>query len=445
MRYLIKIILLLIALSFVGAGTAFYTDTINLDTGSVNDDEEPDRLTLEHAFQDHSGTQYMIDLWIEVEDSHIEQDHDLSGAFTIKLLSHDREVADLTADHDLWIVDEVNEGITASRFSNQIHLDQKSLDLPDGLYALSVTPNAEHAFGELVDPITISIRYSSITEYQVAVNESPAPNSIGITLFFPDESSKYLIPVTRFVPQTNTTLRETVRQLEAGPSAALGLFDRSPIPPVPRIQLSGGTASLYLSSQLGFYNEYPNIAQMAASSLVESLGSIPEVNGIQFYFDNRILDEGFIEVPTGASIEPDQPPFIYPLYRAPNGRALLIPYSVDHALVSVQDLMQLLSFNHNSEFYSTEIQPTIPQEVELIDFSLEDTTLMVNFTQEFNQVFTENSLQGLIMLDSILFSLTSIEAVDSVLIRVNGEVPAFNISVSFTDPLEAPSYINPEL
>ncbi len=37
----------------------------------------------------------------------------------------------------------------------------------------------------------------------------------------------------------------------------------------------------------------PVMANTAAYSLVESLGSIPEVREIQFYFDNQVLAEGF--------------------------------------------------------------------------------------------------------------------------------------------------------
>lgn len=444
MRYFFKTILLLLVLSFVGAGTVFYTDTINLDIDSSDESEEPPQLSLEYAFQDHSSTYYLIDLWIDLEEG-FEYTQNLTNAFSIKLLSHNVEIADLSSDYDSWSSTGMSDTGSVDKVTNQIVLDQNLLDLPDGTYELTVTPRTGHALSEYIEAISIPIQYTSITDYQYAINETPSPNNIGLTLYFPDESSNYLVPITRFVPQTNTTLRETVTQLESGPSANLALFDRSPIPPVPRIQLSGGTASLYLSSQLGFYNEYPNVAKMAARSLVESLGSIPEVQRIQFYFDNRIVDEGLTGVPTNTIIEPEKPPFLYVIYRAPNGRAFLVPSIIDETVVSIDEILQLLTFDYNPEFYSTEIQPTIPEEVKLISYSLAEGTLMVDFNQAFTNVFAKNLLQGRIMLDSILLTLTSVEDVNDVLIRVNGELPELDTDISFIDPLEAPAYINPEV
>ena len=445
MRYFFKVILLLLAISFAGAGTAFYTDTINLDMDSSDTGDEPPVLVLEYDFQDHSNTHYLVDLWIDVDSDSDASIPDLTGAFAFKLMLNDMEIVDLSEAYNSWTLIETDDGTLSHRLTNQISLDQSLLNLPDGTYTLSVEPKGDHNIEEILDPLNIPIHYSSITHYQSAAYDSLSPNSIGLTLFFPDESSKYLIPVTRFVPQTNTTLRETVTQLENGPAVFLGLFDRSPIPPVPRIQLSGGTASLYMSSQLGFYNEYPNVAHMAANSLAESLGSIPEVQRIQFYFDNRLMDEGFIGVNTSTFIEPAQPPFMYVIYRAPNGRGLLMPRTIDDPLVSVNEMLQLLTLTHNYEFYSAEVQPTIPQEVRLIDYSLENNTLMVDFNQDFDNVFLENPLQGRMMLDSILFTLGSLEAVDNVLIRVEGALPSVDIGISFIEPLEIPSYINPEV
>lgn len=445
MRYFFKVILLLLAISFAGAGTAFYTDTINLDMDSSDTGDEPSMLFLEYDLQDHSNTHYLIDLWVDVDNDIDASIPDLSGAFEFKLMLNDMEMIDLSETYDSWTLTEIGSDNPSSRFANQLSLDQNLLDLPDGTYTLTVEPRRDHIIAEFMDPLNIPIRYSSITNYHAAVYDRLLPNSIGLTLYFPDESSKYLIPVTRFVPQTNTTLRETVTQLENGPAVFLGLFDRSPIPPVPRIQLSGGTASLYLSSQLGFYNEYPNVAHMAANSLVESLGSIPEVQRIQFFFDNRVMDEGFIGVNTGTTIEPAQPPFIYTIYRAPNGRGLLMPIAIDDPLVSVDELLHLLTLTHNYAFFSAEVQPTIPQEVRPIDYSLENNTVMVDFNQAFNDVFLESPLQGRIMLDSILFTLGTLEDVDNVLIRVEGELPSVDIGISFIEPLATPAYINPEI
>lgn len=444
MRNLLKAFFLLLALVFVASGTPFYTDTINLDLDLRQDAvESTDVVSLEYSLIENNNTAYAVELRINAVPGLFELEILTSAHFSADLMMNGEVIRQLVFENDLWLATVQENDPESVTYSNLINLAQDTLNLPDGTYELHISA-ADPQLAALA-PLTVSIGFSSLTEYLPASSQPPAPNSLGLRLHFPDASFRYLIPITRFVPQTSTTLRETVIQLEAGPSPSLGLFDRSPIPPVPRIQLSSGTASLYLSSQLGFYNEYPRVAQMAAASLVESLGSIWEVSRIQFYFNNRIVDEGFVSVSTGSVIEPAKPPFFYPVFRSPSGRGFLVPLPLQNPSATVEDLVAALTFKHNASLYGAELQPTLSPEVELLDYALEGTTLMVNFNQAFAQRFVDHPLQGRIMVDSLLLSLTSLNGVESVLFRVNGQVPSMSVEQTFDLPLARPAYVNPEM
>jgi len=385
MRNLMKIVLLLLALSFVGAGIPFYTDTIDLDMElSPPDSTDDDQIILSHELNQLTGSEYEIIVWATLSEEQADEISAQDQLFLIQLFSGEIMVADLTNLTQSRTVTETNGDAGEWLYEETLLLAQSDLDLPDGQYRLQIAPqSSQNLFNETMNISDIPIVFSSITDYYPAQYSVPAGMS-SLRLFFPDESSRYLIPITRFVPQTNTTLRETVTQLEQGPHPNLGLFNRSPIPPVPRIQLSGGTASLYLSSQLGFYNEYPNVARMAASSLVESLGSIPEVARIQFYFDNRIIAEGFRDFATDSPIEPAAPPFRYAVYQSSGNRSLLFPRSLAQPLISVPDLYQSLVFDPATDEYGYEVQPAVPIEVKLLDYTLEDGVLHLNLSSDFN-------------------------------------------------------------
>ena len=442
MRYLIKIILLLLALSFVGAGIPLYTDTIDLNLEISSDPVVQQSLDFDVLLNPMNSQQYEIVVEMNVSGLDDEELPHEEQPFELQLFSGDEAshhpVTDLLAASTSY--ETLEDGRVV--FHSSVILAQEALDLPDGRYQLSVTPRNRQ--GQLMaDAQEVSFTFISLVHYEPARYER-ASNESALRLFFPDESSRYLIPISRFVPQTNTTLRETVTQLEAGPAAALGLFNRSPIPPVPRIQLSGGTASLYLSSQLGFYNEYPNVARMAAFSLVESLGTIPEVLRIQFYFDNRIVPEGFRDLVTDQPFEPAAGPFVWIAYRTPNGRALLLPREVDNQLIAVPDLVRQLMLDGRPE-YGMELQPTVPHEVNLLNYTLQEGVLILSFNQPFEDVFTENPLRGRLMLDSLILSMTSLDLVDAVQFQVEGRLPNVIIEPSLAEPWYAPPYMNPEL
>lgn len=444
MRYLGKILLLLLALSFVGAGMPLYFDTIDINRESSFEEGGAESLDLSYSLRQLSGSHYEIDVWVDAAPVQAELLNTYTNAFNIQLFSEDDEVMKLSDEEQAWTLQGVDEQSGLSRYTSTLSLEQAALNLPDGHYRLMISPaDAKNLFQEALEVPDIPLHFTSVTEYVQAQHDHPG-GVTPLTLYFPDESSNYLIPVTRFVPQTNTTLRETVTQLEKGPSPDLALFNRSPIPPVPRIQLSGGTASLYLSSQLGFYNEYSNVARMAAKSLVESLGGIPEVNRIQFYFDNRIAAEGFRDVATDAPMEPAEPPFTYAVYRAPNGRGFLIPQSTENPLISVPEIFRSLTYEPSANLYGYEVQPAVPREVKLLDYTLEDSILQINLSSEFNQVFLENPARGYLMLDALLFSLTSLEQVDSVLLLIDGQEPDLLLDRPLSEPLSAPLFINPE-
>ncbi|MDW7662351.1 MAG: GerMN domain-containing protein [Bacillota bacterium] len=444
MRYLVKILLLLLALSFVGAGMPLYLDTIDINRESSFEEGSAESLDMSYALRQLNESHYEIDVWVDASPDQAALLTTYPNAFNVQLFSSDDEVRQLSNEEQAWVLQDVDEKTGLSRYISTLSLEQQALDLPDGHYRLMISPaDARNLFQETLDVPDIPFQFTSVTEYVQAQQDLPV-GVTPLTLYFPDASSNYLIPVTRFVPQTTTTLRETVTQLERGPSPDLALFNRSPIPPVPRIQLSGGTASLYLSSQLGFYNEYSNVARMAAKSLVESLGGIPEVNRVQFYFDNRIAAEGFRDVSTDAPIEPAEPPFIYAVYRAPNGRGFLIPRSTENPLISVPEIFRALTYEPSANLYGFEVQPAVPREVKLLDSTLENSILQINLSSEFNQVFLENPARGYLMLDALLYSLTSLDQVDSVVLLIDGRVPDLLLDRPLSEPLTASLFINPE-
>ncbi len=442
MRKLVTTILLILALAFVGAGIPLYMDSIDLDLDFTTEEpieftEETPVYSLEH--QEVSATNHRLDY--EIDLTYVaENSRPASSDFLeVELLYGERTLKQFT-DEELTISANFEDTEEASYVHGTIEVLLDTLQVPDGEYTLQVHFLAANG-DALIPAQEILLAFSSITTYEAARWEAN-PQTTPLQLHFPEESYEQLIPITRFVPQTNTTLRGTVTQLEQGPAEDLGLVPGSPIPPVPRIQLSGGVTSLYLSSQLGEYNENEAVAKTAAYSLVESLGFIPEVREVQFYFDNQVLAEGFLGLDTSQRFYPSEGPAYYSSFVNGAGRAFLYPVYSD--TTDISNLLEKLRFEGQTDEYNHRFQPTLPEDVLLLEHEMLENRMVLNFNSAFMEFIEEAPVRGRIMLDSILLTAGSLPEVDLIQFLVDGNQVELFEGLDTINPVPAPAYVNPE-
>ncbi|RQD67357.1 MAG: hypothetical protein D5S00_10390 [Tindallia sp. MSAO_Bac2] len=444
MRNTITTVLLILALAFVGAGLPLYMDSIDLDLDLSTDTPSPSSgedpvYSLEH--REISTLEHILEFEIDLT-SFPEELHPTADELLEAELLYNNQQLRILDDEELNASVNFEASDNAYYLNGTLELMLEKLKVPDGTYTLQVrflTAESEN----LIPPQDIELTFSSINTYESARWE-PNPQTTPLRLYFPEGSYEQLIPITRFVPQTNTTLRETVTQLEQGPADELGLASGSPIPPVPRIQLSGGVTSLYLSSQLGEYNEDPALANNAAYSLVESLGSIPEVREIQFYFDNQVLAEGFTGLNTSERFYPSEGAAFYPVFVNNQGRALLYPVYTDND--NIMSLIERLQYDINDNMYNHIFQPSLPSDIALVDHELSGNTLTLIFNEAFEEFVNREPVRGRIMMDSILLTTGSLPEVSNVLLEINGSPISLpeEFGINTTSPIPVPLYINPE-
>lgn len=442
MRKIISSFLLILALAFVGAGLPLYMDSIDLELDLSSDapdvDEEVDlHYSLEH--QELSASEHLIEFTIDLSDVPEDLHPTSSGLLEISLLQNDQKVRDVS-DESFQADIQIDQHENPHALSGSIHLFPEAFQAPDGDYRLQVRFLSADS-SDLIPPKEIPLSFSSIKMYSSAVWDAP-PNTTALTLYFPEEEHEHLIPITRFVPRTNTTLRETVTQLEQGPADHLGLALGSPIPRVPRIHLSAGVTSLYLTSPSEPYSVDPSIARTAAYSLIESLGSINEVREIQFYFDNQIIAEGFKGVNTSERFYPSQGISYFPAFVGTEGRALLFPVYTDQADIAL--LLENLKYHNQHDFYHHRVQPTIPHFVELLNHEISEDRLVLNFNPAFEEYITQHPVHGKMMMDSILLTVGSLPEINFVEFLTEGEPVHWPADMNLESPLPIPPYVNPE-
>jgi len=146
-------------------------------------------------------------------------------------------------------------------------------------------------------------------------------------------------------------LRYTLDNLEKGPNPSLGLPKGSPIPSNAKLSLRNGLAGVYLPNDIGIYESYPTNATIAMESFIHSLTSIDAVDGVQFYFGNKIKEIGFHDREVDKPFYPSEKPHIYIGTITETGRILLTPIPLYEEKPTVESIFSKLKYSSQQELY----------------------------------------------------------------------------------------------
>ncbi|HZJ76975.1 MAG TPA: GerMN domain-containing protein, partial [Oscillospiraceae bacterium] len=96
------------------------------------------------------------------------------------------------------------------------------------------------------------------------------------------------------------------------------------------------------------------------------------------------------------------------------------------------------------EIYNIKRHPVVPDNIELLDYDIDDSVLTLIFNEDFIGPYKDNPDRHKIMVDGIIFTFMSLENVDSIKIKIRpGSKDSGNkqfLNYDFTMPV----YINPE-
>lgn len=319
-------------------------------------------------------------------------------------------------------------------------IDQEQINVPDGEYELKVIPNIKDINSSLATQ-SFSLTFYSGFSYIPSL-ESITRNNTGLILYFPDTEFINLIPITRVIPFTIKPLRATLNNLLAGVDESIGLPIGAFIPDRIRLGLENRTAQLFLPSDIGRFETNSTDARIALYSLVNSLNTITAVNRVQFYFNNQIVKDGF----HGHAM--DKPYYLtnsnlYVGARTKTNRVLLTPIPmVDFD--SIENIFRQLQFNYNKELFSFNILPTIPAKVVLNNYVIEDKVLKLDLSPSFLTYYEENVVLQNLMVESILYTFSSLENITHVQFNVEDTEITTIGRYPIGKPIRPSRYINPE-
>lgn len=151
-------------------------------------------------------------------------------------------------------------------YIKKIDLSQSTLNLPNGEYKISISPNTDNETYN-IKPLILHINYLANIPYTPATSNIPK-GKMAVPLYFSDinNSIKQLIGITRFVDTNKGPLNTTISELQKGPKISTGLNTKSPIGKVEYVTTVDSITYINLSSEEEVYTLNPIESQIAMTS-----------------------------------------------------------------------------------------------------------------------------------------------------------------------------------
>lgn len=324
-----------------------------------------------------------------------------------------------------------------------VHADisQKTTRLPDGEYYFKFSSTSSRL--ENIDPLELKVTYKSNPQYYKSLNYHPK-NTMGLVLYFVDREKNYMIPATRFVPYSEAILNTTAINLVKDAHPATGLLDTNIVPDINKVVYNGSTVYVDINSQSNKLKDNPRLFN-ALDAVVYSMCEVQGMKRVQFLLDGQRVKE----ISPGITIDRPWSPETTPAaYLALNtiDRYLIFPYRPDTSEAKTILEYAYMLFNTMKKGIEGDqlVIPVVPENVKLLNVYYLNNTIKLDFNKAFLNAYKGDRQKQTMMMDSILYSFTTIPGVKYVKILVEGNDQYTYVDYGFAKPLTRPMYINPE-
>lgn len=334
-----------------------------------------------------------------------------------------------------------------------LDISQKNLGLKDGTYKFVFNSNL------IINPkksdLSVNVTYDTKGVYYPAINQAPATTK-GLTLYFTTKNSDTLVPVTRFVVEDKSITRMAIEQLQNGP---LNSEMTSVIKDVTNTTYNNGNVVIDLPSSYTAYNQGTTGSGLAYGAFVKTIFAVDRywpIHSITFTVDRKKVDTYFHDLISEAINSLPNKKRNYLLYMAYklDDRYYLFDYDIDldSAGIRENDTIELKAQKLFDAYKDSNISfgmNPIPENIVLNSAKSQGTMLILDFNGEFLNAYKNKDDLKQMMVESLIYTFTSIPGVDSIKITVNGEdlknFVVFADGRDMSGALYPPEFINPEV
>lgn len=328
-----------------------------------------------------------------------------------------------------------------------LNLSQKNLNIEDGIYEFKFSSNL--VVDKNKSSLSLLVSYDSAGSYYPAVNEGPVGTK-GLTLYFATKNADTLIPVTRFVVEDKSITRMAIEQLQNGP---LNTELISMIKDVTNTTYNNGNVVIDIPSSYEGYDSGSTGGSLSYNSFIKTIFAVDRywpIYNLTFTVDRNRVESYFHGIDMSSVPNAWKNYSLYLAHKA-DDRYYLFDYTLypEQIGLAENDTIEIKAGKIFAAYADTDIPygiSPIPKTVTLNNVTLQGRTLILDFNEDFLNVYKDKKDLRYMMVESLMYTFTTIPGVDSIVITANGEeISNFIDGMDTTIALYPPEFINPEV
>lgn len=309
-----------------------------------------------------------------------------------------------------------------------------------GIYTLNLSVENEF-FNKKIAGEILKLKNSS---YIGSSDENPE-NKLYAKGYYPDKNALYLIPINRpIVDNRSRYIRNSMNELLNPLDKKYGLNTTKFAPRIQNIFISLSQEIAYLDFNIEDvkpFNQGSTASMIATNSIIKTIGKFDTVKKVKFNINNYNEEVYFHGMDISKPFEVKNLPKAFVALETETNKLFLNPIEINEE--SLNEKIKSIFANlqgKNINFDSQNI-PTIPYSVKLKNYKFNDKNITLNLSKEFLNVFDNNTFYKL-MYESILYSFTSIEGINTVSIEIDSKEVTDFLNINISKPNKPNKYIN---
>lgn len=334
--------------------------------------------------------------------------------------------------------------IADSSVSYTVSLASEDLNLLNGHYKAQIS--MDHELISDFTPPAMGLIYRDEITYVPSVASSSKSGTVMTYLYFSDENGESLIPVSRAIPKNDKYIRTTINELSFTPPAeGTGLAPYATAPRISRVDLSSGYAKVTLkASDLDTYIAAVGSDATALEAISKTLLEIDYISTVKFNVDGKENTDYFSGADLSQEFTDSKTPQAYLGLMTSTGRVYLSPNEVSQD-ITVPEMFDMLKYGNLNNPESSSLIQTLPHDLILHGHEMNGSTLVLDLSEEFKHAFDGNQAHVNLMLESMVYSFTSMEGVSSIELLVEGQPIDSLWDHDLNGPISPKRFINPEI
>jgi len=331
-----------------------------------------------------------------------------------------------------------------------LDISQEKLDIEDGTYSLVFHSNLIADSKE--SSVTVKVSYDTGGSYYPASNVAQSGTK-GLTLYFTTKNADTLIPVTRFVVEDKSITRIAIEQLQNGP---INSGMKTLIGDVTNTTYNNGNVVIDIPSSYVNYNNGSTGGTLSHDTFTKTIFAVDKywpIYSLTFTVDRKKVDtyfHGLSSEEINALPNNEKDYLLYMAYKI-DSRYYLFDYKVypEQVGIKADDTIEIKAQKMFDAYSDTDIPygiNPIPENIVLKSTHLQGNMLILDFNENLLNAYNDKNDLKHMMIDSFIYTFTSIPGVESIKITLNGDdLIDFVDGTDFTKALYPPQFINPEV